>query len=141
MTNYLINKTLFFLLFTYIGAAVTLLFDAYLEASMQFFAVFLVITLDQFFGSIKAYKNGTFETRKALKSVYKLVGYWAILAVVIAIESGYSYMEWLSEAIMVPLIIFTLVSVLKNMQILGLIQDNVLMQILSKIDKHKDELK
>ena len=141
MTNYLVNRTLVFLLFSQIGAAVTLLFDAYLAASMQFFAVFLVITLDQIFGSVIALKKDSFETRKAFKSVYKMVAYWSILAVVIAIESGYSYMDWLSEAVMLPLIMFTLISVLKNMQILGLIQDNVLMQILSKIDKYKDDPK
>lgn len=139
MRTFIFNKVLVFLFLSQVGASIALLFNAYLDAAMQFFAVFLVITLDLIFGTIRAYRDGTFETRKALKSVYKLTGYWAILAVVISIESGYSYMDWLSEAVMLPLIIFTLISVLKNMQIIGLIPKTALDGILSKIDKYKQD--
>lgn len=139
MREYAINKVILFILFFEVGAILTPLLDAYLNATMQFIAVLAVVGLDMLLGMIRSFKAHKFETNKALKGVYRLVAFWTILAVVISIEHGFRYMDWLSEAVMIPLIVFTLISILKNMQLLGAIPENVLTDIISRIDKYKDE--
>ena len=138
MRDYVINKFILFILFFEIGAVLTPLLDAYANSFMQFFSVMVVVMLDMALGMIRAYKAHKFETNKALKGVYRLVAFWVVLAVVISIEHGFNYMDWLSEAVMLPLLIFTLISVLKNLQLLGAIPDNVLTDIISRIDKYKE---
>jgi hypothetical protein len=66
-----------------------------------------------------------------------LVAFWLLLAVVLTIEKGFPFASFLSEAVLLPIISFSLISALKNMQILGLIENSLLNEILSKIDKHK----
>lgn len=138
MRYYVINKVILFILFFEIGAILTPLLDAYLDAFMQFFAVMLVVGIDMALGMIRGFKEHKFETNKALKGVYRLVAFWVVLAVVISIEHGFNYIDWLSEAVMLPLIIFTLISILKNLQLLGAIPNNVLTDIINRIDKYKE---
>jgi len=109
-----------------------------LDAQDQFFAILLVVLLDAFFGIAKAFKMGNFETKKTFKAVFMLVGFWFLLATVLTIEKGFPFASFLSEAILLPILIFQLISTLKNMQLLGLINNKVLMRILQNIDKHKE---
>ena len=109
-----------------------------LDAQDQFFAILLVVLLDAFFGIAKAFKMGNFETKKTFKAVFMLVGFWFLLATVLTIEKGFPFASFLSEAILLPILIFQLISTLKNMQLVGLINNKVLMRILQNIDKHKE---
>jgi phage-related holin len=59
------------------------------------------------------------------------------LTVLLVIEKGFPGTGWLSETILLPFIIFQLVSALKNASMLGLIEGKVLLEILDKIDLHK----
>jgi hypothetical protein len=110
-----------------------------LDAQHQFIAIFTVVLLDAFFGICKAFKLGNFETKKTFKAVYMLGGFWLLLATVLTIEKGFPFANFLSEAIMMPILLFQLISTLKNMQLVGLINNNTLLKILSNIDKHKEE--
>lgn len=139
MNNYILDKTFLILLSANIGGAIAIIFDAYLADGLQFFAVFLVVVMDLAFGVARALQNGTFETKKSFKGVYRLVAFWALLAVVIAIEKGFNYIDWMSEAVMMPIIVFMLISIVKNMHLIGLIPKSLLTEILSKVDKYKDE--
>jgi phage-related holin len=55
------------------------------------------------------------------------------------VEIGFPGTSWLSETIIMPFIIFQLVSALKNASSAGFIKYSVLNTILEKIDKHKDK--
>ena len=46
-------------------------------------------------------------------------------------------MGWLSETVMIPFIVFQLMSALKNASMSGYIKHDVLNNILDKFDKHK----
>lgn len=109
-----------------------------ISAQHQFIAIFFVVLLDAFFGIAKAFKLRNFETKKTFKAVYMLVGFWALLATVLTIEKGFPFASFLSEAILLPILLFQLVSTLKNMELLGLINNATLTKILSNIDKHKE---
>ena len=104
----------------------------------QFLAVAVVVFADGFFGIWAGTKQEGFQTCKALK-VPKTFIFWEImLACILSIEKGFTGTSWLSETIMAPFLVFQLVSVLKNASRAGIIKNELLIQILSKLDKHKD---
>ncbi len=105
----------------------------------QFLAVGLVIFADGFFGVWAGMKREGFQTFKALK-VLKTFGFWVVmLACILSIEKGFTGMGWLSETIIAPFLVFQLISVLKNASMVGIVKNELLTQILDKLDKHKGE--
>ena len=105
----------------------------------QFLAVGLIVFADGFFGVWAGIKREGFQTFKALKLI-KTYGFWTVmLACILAIEKGFAGTGWLSETIMAPFLVFQLVSVLKNASMVGIVKNELLTQILDKLDKHKGE--
>ena len=105
----------------------------------QFLAVGVVVFADGFFGIWAGIKREGFQTNKALK-VLKTFIFWTImLACILAIEKGFTGTAWLSETIMAPFLVFQLVSILKNASLAGIIKNELLTQILDRLDKHKGE--
>lgn len=105
----------------------------------QFLAVSLVVFADGFFGVWAGMKREGFQTRKAL-SVLKTFGFWVImLSVILSIEKGFAGTSWLSETIMAPFLVFQLISILKNASMVGAVKNELVTQILDKLDKHKGE--
>ena len=105
----------------------------------QFLAVGLIIFADGFFGVWAGMKREGFQTFKALK-VLKTFGFWMVmLACILSIEKGFTGTGWLSETIIAPFMVFQLISVLKNASMVGIVQNELLTQILDKLDKHKGE--
>lgn len=120
------------------GAITSQWIEMLVDAQNQFIAIFFVVLLDAVFGIAKAFKLGNFETKKTFKAVFMLVGFWLLLATVLTIEKGFPFASFLSEAILLPILLFQLISILKNMHLVGLINNTVLTKILSNIDKHKE---
>ena len=105
----------------------------------QYLSVALVIFADGFFGVWAGIKREGFITNKAIK-VLKTFGFWVILlSVILSIEKGFSGTSWLSETIMAPFLVFQLISILKNASMVGVVHNELLVQILDKLDKHKGE--
>lgn len=131
-------KTKIILYASTFGALFAEMFSGFMIEKYQFIAIFLVVVLDFFCGIAKAFKLGNFETKKTFKAVYMLIAFWSLLAVVLTIEKGFPFASFLSEAVIFPIITFEIISILKNLQLLGLINNDSLTAILSKIDKHKE---
>ena len=53
------------------------------------------------------------------------------------IEKGFIGAGWLSETIIIPFMVFQLISALKNASMAGFIKMDLLNKILDKIDSHK----
>lgn len=134
--------TLFSLIFGYFHSM-------FLEKTDLFLTVLLIVLIDNLLGQCIAYKTkkynkrtkkwGTsWETQKALKGVYYIVGYSAIVAVVLSIQRGFPAAGFLDEAVVLPILIFQLVSILKNASLLGLLPQGLLLQMLENIDNYKD---
>lgn len=105
----------------------------------QFLAVGLVVFADGFFGIWAGIKREGFKTYKAL-SVLKTFGFWVVmLSVILSIEKGFAGTAWLSETIMAPFLVFQLISILKNASMVGAVRNELVNQILDKLDKHKGE--
>ena len=117
----------------------TYFFNLTLENVEQFLAVGFIIFADGFFGVWAGMKREGFQTCKALK-VLKTFGFWVVmLACILSIERGFTGMGWLSETIIAPFLVFQLISVLKNASMVGIVKNELLTQILDKLDKHKGE--
>lgn len=112
-----------------------------MEFAEQYLAVVAVMLLDGFFGVIKGMKFEGFQTRKAIKVLKTLFTWILILTVILMIEKGFNGTWWLSETIVTPFIVFQLMSALKNASLAGFIQNDLLNNILDKIDNHKGNRK
>jgi hypothetical protein len=103
----------------------------------QYLAIVAVIFMDGFFGIIAGIKREGFKTYKAIKVLKTLVAWIVTLTVLLMVEQGFKGTNWLSETILIPLIVFQLISSLKNAADGGFIKNELVVQILKKIDQHK----
>jgi len=110
----------------------------FIQNQMQFAAIAIVVLGDSFAGMARALNESNFRVSKAFKGVYVLVAFMCLLAVTLVIEKAFPYASWLSEAVMLPIILFLIVSILKSLNKIGLIGSDLLTQILSKVERHKD---
>lgn len=120
-----------------LGAMLDEWVDNILIDKAKFFAIILTVTLDAVLASAKHYKNGNFKTSKSLVFLFKITAFCALLAVIISIEGAFSYMDWLSEAVIIPILVAQVFSMLKHAQALNLISGHLLERITKKIDSHK----
>jgi phage-related holin len=107
----------------------------------QYFAIVALIFMDGFFGIIDGIRREGFKTYKALKVIRTVFTWLIILTVILMIEKGFKGTSWLSETVMIPFMVFELISALKNASMSGFIKSDQLNQILDLIDKHKGQRK
>lgn len=107
----------------------------------QYLAVIAVVLLDGFFGLCAGIKKEGFKTYKAVKVLKTIFAWVLILTVILSVELGFTGTGWLSETILIPFIIFQIISSLKNASMAGFIQNDLLNEILDRIDKHKGNRK
>lgn len=109
----------------------------FLDNVMIFVSITAVVFFDWLLGTAKAIKNKQFETRKALKVCYYMPVYFTLATVVLLVEKAHPSAFWLSEAVIMPIIIFQIISILKNASELKLIPGKLLNTILKNIDEYK----
>ena len=126
---------------TSLTAGITFMCSYFMELTMansdQYLAIVGVMFLDGIFGMIAGTRCEGFQTRKAIKVLRNTVAWLVILTVILMVEQGFAGTAWLSEVIVVPFMVFQLISALKNASMAGFIQVGLLNQILDRIDKHK----
>jgi phage-related holin len=136
-------KTSAALILVSVSATLSFLGSYFLDLTLgnieQFLGIAAVVLLDGFFGIIAGIKREGFKTYKALKVLRTLGVWWVILGAILAVEKGFVGSGWLSETIIIPFLLFQLISALKNASMVGLIHIDLLNQLLDKIDKHKGE--
>lgn len=137
--NYL--KLIIMLFSSIIGGIYAESIEILLTEKWQFISVALVVILDMLLGVINALIKKEYRTSKALKGVYMLLVFWSMLAVLLSIEKGFPYAAFLSEMILLPIIIFQFISIIKTASVLGLIHSSTTRAILERIDKHKETQK
>ena len=115
----------------------TYFFNMAISNADQYLALVAVVMMDGFFGVVAGSKREGFQTCKAIKVLRTLATWIMILTVVLMVEKGFAGTNWLSETILVPFVIFQLMSTLKNASLAGFIKLEVLNNILDKFDNHK----
>ena len=128
----------------YIGTALFAFLSSYFlnitaDNVEQYLAVVSIVFMDGFFGVWAGIKTEGFKTYKALRVLKTLIVWIFMLTGVLMIEKGFQGTQWLSETVCAPFILFQLISALKNAERAGLIQNELLTTILTKIDQHKSK--
>lgn len=114
-------------------------FNLAMTNSDQYLALVGVIMVDGFFGVIAGIRREGFQTRKAIKVLRTLVTWIVLLTVLLMVEKGFKGTGWLSETILVPFIVFQMMSALKNASMAGFIHMEALNSIMDKFDNHKGD--
>ena len=107
----------------------------------QYLALIAVVFVDGFFGVIAGIKREGFQTCKAIKVLRTAAVWTIILTVLLSVEHAYRGTDWLSETILIPFLIFQIISALKNASMAGFIKAPVINQILDVLDQHKGDRK
>jgi hypothetical protein len=111
--------------------------DLTMSNSGQYLAIVSVLFLDGIFGIIAGTKREGFKTFRALHVLRSVIVWVAFLTVILIVEQGFEGTNWLSEVIIVPFMVFQLISALKNASMAGYIKASLLNSILDRIDEHK----
>jgi len=108
-----------------------------MQNAEQYLAITTLVFADGFFGIIAGIKREGFKTYKAIKILKTLIFWVIMLTLILVIEKSIPGAGWLSETMLMPLVIFQLISTVKNASMAGFIKTDVLNQILDRVDKHK----
>ena len=120
-----------------IGFICSYFMELTMQNAEQYLAISTLVFADGFFGIIAGIKREGFKTYKAIKILRTLIFWVIMLTVILVIEKSIPGAGWLSETMLMPLVIFQLISTVKNASMAGFIKGNVLNQILDNIDRHK----
>ena len=120
-----------------IGFICSYFMELTMQNAEQYLAITTLVFADGFFGIIAGIKREGFKTYKAIKILRTLVFWVIMLTLILVIEKSIPGAGWLSETMLMPLVIFQLISTIKNASMAGFIKASVLNKILDNIDKHK----
>jgi phage-related holin len=120
-----------------IGFICSYFMELTMQNAEQYLAITTLVFADGFFGIIAGIKREGFKTYKAIKILKTLIFWVIMLTLILVIEKSIPGAGWLSETMLMPLVIFQLISTVKNASMAGFIKTSVLNKILDTIDKHK----
>jgi phage-related holin len=120
-----------------IGFICSYFMELTMQNAEQYLAISTLVFADGFFGILAGIKREGFKTYKAIKILRTLIFWVIMLTVILVIEKSIPGAGWLSETMLMPLVVFQLISTVKNASMAGFIKGNVLNQILDNIDRHK----
>jgi len=108
-----------------------------MQNAEQYLAITTLVFADGFFGIIAGIKREGFKTYKAIKILRTLIFWVIMLTLILVIEKSIPGAGWLSETMLMPLVIFQLISTIKNASMAGFVKADIVNQVLDNIDKHK----
>ncbi len=120
-----------------IGFICSYFMELTMQNAEQYLAITTLVFADGFFGIIAGIKREGFKTYKAIKILRTLIFWVIMLTLILVIEKSIPGAGWLSETMLMPLVIFQLISTIKNASMAGFIKADIVNQILDSIDKHK----
>ena len=120
-----------------IGFICSYFMELTMQNAEQYLAITTLVFADGFFGVIAGIRREGFKTYKAIKILRTLIFWVIMLTLILVIEKSIPGAGWLSETMLMPLVIFQLISTVKNASMAGFIKGEILNQILDNIDKHK----
>jgi phage-related holin len=120
-----------------IGFICSYFMELTMQNAEQYLAITTLVFADGFFGVVAGVKREGFKTYKAIKILRTLIFWVIMLTLILVIEKSIPGAGWLSETMLMPLVIFQLISTVKNASMAGFIKGEILNQILDNIDKHK----
>jgi phage-related holin len=136
-------KNEFLIMFTMggftLGSLSSFVVDWIYDPAVSFYALILLIIADHISGMSLAWKRDVFETRKSIRILWTLLSHTALLAFANSLSKGSDVLAWMNEGVFVPLVMVNLVSLIKNLSLLGLIKKDFAGIFYKKIDVYKND--
>lgn len=123
-----------------IGALTGIVGDWIFEPAVSFYTLIALIFCDHISGIVLAFKNDKFETRKALRIFWTMLSHTGLLVFATNLSKGSESLTWLNEAVFVPLVIVSMLSLVKNLSLLKVINPIFAQIFYKKIDAYKNEI-
>ena len=109
------------------------------DPAVSYYFLIGLIVSDHLAGVTIAFKNNKFETKKSLRILWTLLAHTALLSFSTNLAKGSDAIYWLNEAIFVPVCLVNMISLMKNLALLGLIKNDVADFFYRKVDVYKNE--
>lgn len=122
-----------------IGAFTGFVEDWIFSPAASLLALLGLIAADHLIGLVVAWKRGQFDTRKALSIFWKLLSHVGLLMFANNLAKGSVFLGWLNEGIFVPIVLVNMLSLIKNLSLLGYIKKDFAQWINKKVDTYKNE--
>jgi uncharacterized membrane protein len=113
--------------------------DWIFDPAISYFTLVGLIAADHLTASFLAFKYNRFDTRIALRIFWTLLSHTALLMFATNLSKGADVLFWLNEAVFVPIVIVNLMSLIKNLALMGWIKKGFARMITDKIDNYKNE--
>jgi len=122
-----------------VGAFTGFVEDWIFSPAASLFALLALIAADHIVGLVVAWRRGSFDTRKALSIFWKLLSHVGLLMFANNLAKGSMFLGWLNEGIFVPIVLVNMLSLIKNLSLLGYIKKDFAQWINKKVDTYKNE--
>lgn len=122
-----------------IGAFTGFVEDWIFSPAASLFALLALIAADHIVGLVVAWKRNSVDTRKALSIFWKLLSHIGLLMFANNLAKGSMFLGWLNEGIFVPIVLVNMLSLIKNLSLLGYIKKDFAQWINKKVDTYKNE--
>ncbi len=123
-----------------VGTASSFITDWIFDPAISYFAFLILILCDYATGAFLAYKKGTLESKKFGRVIYTILSHTALLFFATQLSKGSTALFFLNEAVFVPLVLVNLMSLIKNLSLLGFIKKGFVGTFYKKIDKFKETI-
>lgn len=104
-----------------------------------YLAIVGLIFADHVTGMAIAWKHDKFETRKALRVFWTICSHTGLLMFATTIARDNQTLFWLDEGLVIPIVLVNLLSLLKNLALLGFVKHEVAGLLYRKIDAYKND--
>lgn len=122
-----------------IGAFTGFVEDWIFSPAASLFALLALIVADHIAGLVVAWKRDAFDTRKIVSIFWKLLSHIGLLMFANNLAKGSVFLGWMNEGIFVPIVLVNMLSLIKNLSLLGYIKRDFAKWIDKKIDTYKNE--
>tara|TARA_R110000868_G_scaffold132409_2_gene343454 strand:+ start:5778 stop:6326 length:549 start_codon:yes stop_codon:yes gene_type:complete len=109
------------------------------DSPQAYFALIGLIFADHLSGMYLAYRHGRFETRKATRIFWTVCSHTALLVFGLNLAKGSNALSYLDELFFVPLCLVNIVSLVKNLSLLGWIKSEFAEWLYRRVDVYKNE--
>lgn len=122
-----------------IGAFTGFVEDWIFSPAASLFALLALIAADHIAALVLAWRRDAVDTRKALSIFWKLLSHIGLLMFANNLAKGSVFLGWLNEGIFVPIVLVNMLSLIKNLSLLGYIKRDFATWINKKVDTYKNE--
>lgn len=123
-----------------IGSVTGFINDWVCTPAESFIALIAIILCDAISGMYRAYKANAFETKKAVRVFWTLLSHSALLMMSFNLAKSSDLFGYVNDGLFTTLCTVNLLSLVKNLSLLGLVPPTLAKWLYNRIDVYKNEM-